>query len=557
MVLMLAEESTTVAYRHMLLGRAEGKDMKDLHSTRRRRAWVTAVALVLSASFASPASAHQTVEEPAAADSHGGLGDYGPDGPITPDDLEPGRRERISDEALAAAQDPALALARASWDQPLDFVHQVHYQLRFRSRFDFLSSDLDHLGQLLRDRPENVGVENLGLFMTDAEADELLRRQELGDRLPDLARAAGEEPAQEEGAEPTRSENFAGVWQDQLDGGRLVVAVVDPSKVDRQALDRLAGGSDNLKVIDVDHSWDEVNTIRDRANKAIQEGDVEAGVRINSTSVGRVIDIYGPDLKTIPADIVALVPDGLGSLTQKDLPVDQGNPNTTHPESEQQPGLRIEFDPGGNCTWGANGHTSSYNYMVFAGHCGPDPSFLGWSDSVEIHQNNSFHLTPGSQFFYSKTDSGWDMERASSPQADSNCYHAVGSCVRYIRWRALHNSWETNSDLVCASLGNTNDYECGLILEEYSTPPSSCTIGNRAVRYDIDTGGGDSGSGLIGPVGTGVTIDAIHTCGDGTEALGQTAYDVKNQLAFDYNCASSKVTGRSAGNWGSCPTYNR
>ena len=175
----------------------------------------------------------------------------------------------------------------------------------------------------------------------------------------------------------------------------------------------------------------------------------------------------------------------------------------THPEAEQQPGLQIELDPGGICTWGINGHSTSWNYLVTAGHCGDPPfeEFAGaFTDDLEIHQDDSFELTPGSQYLESLNSAGWDMKRMASPQADSNCYHAVGSCIRYVQWRALHNSWEVGSDIVCASLGTTNTYICGTVAEEnYSSTAAGCE-GSRWVRYDIDTSGGDSGSGLIGPV---------------------------------------------------------
>jgi hypothetical protein len=504
----------------------------------------------------APASAH------AGPDPEPGLGAYGADGPISRDLLPEHAAERVSDQAITLAQAPALAAARASWDVELDFVSHVYYQLRFRSKTDYLSTAPRHLGTVLRARPQNLGIDTLGLYLTDAEAGEFARRQARGDRIPLLRAALGEPDPVVEGQDPHYGPNFAGVWQDQRDGGALVVALVDPARVDEASLARLAGGEEHLRVVDVDHSWNEVEGFRDSLLEAIDERGVPAGVVIHSTSDGRKLEVFSPDPASVPVDILALVPDELVSLVEGPLPVEESPPTDTHPESEQQPGLQIELDPGGNCTWGINGHSTAWNYLVTAGHCGGATfdQFFGWTDDLEIHQNNSFHLTPGSQFVDSINIDGWDMKRVSTPQADSNCYHAVGSCIRYVQWRALHNSWEVGSDIVCASLGTTNTYECGAVLEENYSGGSGACSGSRYVRYDIDTGGGDSGTGLIGPVASpAVTIDAIHSCGSGTWGFGNTAYDVKTQtsLTWDFNCASSVVTGRSAANWATCPTFDR
>lgn len=505
---------------------------------------------------AAPAAAHE--------DDGQGPGGYGPSGPITRADLPSGIRDRVSDEALDLAVSSGLAEARAGWDSEIDFVGQLDYQLRFRGQTDYLSTEPAHLGALLVDRPLNVGIELYGLYLTGDEAKELERRQVLGDRIEDVVAALGESEPLVEGEMPRYGPNFAGVWMDQKNGGVIVVALVDPSLVDQRQLEQLVGGREHLRVIDVDHAWNEVEAFRDALIEAIRAGGVQAGVRINSTSQGRKLEVILPNPDSITSDILRVVPGDLVSVSEGPLDVEEGDATSTHVEAEQQPGLQIEFDPGGNCTWGANGHTSSYNYLITAGHCGGSAfeNFNGWTNGLEIHQNNSFHLTPGSQYLYSRFTGGWDMKRMSSPQADSNCYHLTGSyhgsgsCVRNVRWRALHNSWEVGADVVCATLGTTNAYECGFVLEEnYSS--TGCE-GSRWVRYDIDTGPGDSGSGLIGvDRSPDVTIDAIHACGSGTTGFGNTAYDVKNRLGFDFNCASSPVTGRSASNWGSCPTYNR
>ena len=504
----------------------------------------------------SPASAHPQL------DAEPGLGDYGTQGPINRDLLPKSIANRVGDNAIALAQAPDLAEARASWDVEMDFVSHVDYQLRFRSKTDYLSTTPGHLGAVLKTRPDNFGIDSLGLYMTDAEVKEFDRRQDRGDQIPLIRAALGESEPKVEGQVPRYGANFGGVWQDQLDGGAIVVALVNPSLADQAGLARLAGGKEHLRVIDVKYSWNQVDGFRDTLMKAIEKRGVGAGVLIDSTAQGRKLEVFAPNPASVPSDLLALVPSDLVSVVAGPLAVEEAPPTDTHPEAEQQPGLSIELDPGGGCTWGINGHSTSWNYLVTAGHCGGDTfgDFAGFTDDLEVHQNDSFELTPGSQYVESFNSVGWDFKRVATPQADSNCYHAVGSCIRYVEWRAFVNSWEIGSDIVCASMGTTNTYECGAVLEENFVGSGSGCEGSRWVRYDIDTSGGDSGSGLIGPVASpAVTIDAIHACGSGTWGFGNTAYDVMTQsgLTWDFNCAASVVTGRAPTAWGACPVIDR
>lgn len=528
------------------------------NSTYGRYLRLAAAAMLVGSLLAVP-----SVPASAQYDTEPGLGNYGAQGPIDRGLLPKYAADRVDDRAIALAQAPQLAAARTSWNVEMDFVFHVDYQLKFRSQTDYLSTDPGHLGALLKNRPRNLGIDSLGLYMTDGEAAEFVRRQERGDRIPLIRAAIGESESKVEGQEPRYGPNFGGVWQDQMDGGAIVLALVDPSRADQARLAQIAGGKEHLRVIDVEYSWNQVQGFRDRLLAALDKRGVPAGVRVNSTGQGRKLEVFSPEPKTVTSDLLGLVPGNLVSVVEGPLDVEEAPPSDTHPEAEQQPGLSIELDPGGICTWGINGHSTVWNYLVTAGHCGDPPfeEFAGaFTDDLEIHQNDSFELTPGSQFLESLNSAGWDMKRMASPQADSNCYHAVGSCIRYVQWRAFHNSWEVGSDIVCASLGTTNNYVCGTVAEEnYSSTAAGCE-GSRWVRYNIDTSNGDSGSGLIGPVASpAVTIDAIHACGSGTSGFGNTAFDVKTQtiLTWDFNCASSVVTGRAPTAWGACPVLDR
>lgn len=227
------------------------------------------------------------------------------------------------------------------------------------------------------------------------------------------------------------------------------------------------------------------------------------------------------------------------------------------------PGLGVKFSGNGLwCTWGVNMHTSSYNYLTTAGHCMPSSLYntTGWT-WVEALQNNSFLLTAGGQFLKSlfvPTGNGrYDMARLLSPQADTNCYQSWNHCASYIRYRALHNSWEINSDTVCASVAGHNDYRCGVVLEENYDDSSSFCVEGRSLRFGMVTTGGDSGGGLIDGTVAQTTIDGIINCNALGWSLANTAYDVKTQLGADFNCASSRVYGRAGGLWGTCPARDR
>lgn len=498
-------------------------------------------------------------------DSHNhGLGTYGATGPISRAQLPAGISERVTDQAIALAQSKEMAQARSNWNGKTDFVWQVHYQLKFRSKMDYLSTEPKHLANVLTTQRDNMGIEALGLYMTDAEAREFERRQKLGDRISEVRALIGAAEPAREGEAPAYDSNYAGIWQDQMDGGAIVVALVDPTLANKYQLQKAVGGEKNIRIIDVNYSWNEVQSYRDALLETFKAYGVPAAARINSTGKGRIIEVVSPNAAEARKLALRVAPADLLKITKGETDSPQGGPTDTHAEADQQPGLQIEFDPGSNCTWGINGHTSSRNYLVTAGHCGGSEyqDFNGWTDGLEIHQNNAFHLTPNSQYLFSINTEPYDMKMMSTPQADSNCYHGNGHCNRNITWRALHNSWEVGSDMVCASMGTSNVYECGTVLElNYSSTSGGCE-GSRWVRYDIDTSGGDSGSGIVGPVAVpDLSIDAIHACGAGTSGFGNTSFDVKTQfntrVDFDFNCASTPVRGRAGSAWSACPTRNR
>ncbi|MFH1330896.1 MAG: hypothetical protein ABIJ48_09640 [Actinomycetota bacterium] len=129
----------------------------------------------------------------------------------------------------AWASDPEILSAigfELGWSSDLELLSAVDYQLEFRAYFDFLDAGEEHLAEALLARPDNMGIRSLNLYMADAEAAELQRRMTLGDTMPMVVEAVtGVDQAEiAEGESPERGPNFGGIWQDQLDGGRITLA---------------------------------------------------------------------------------------------------------------------------------------------------------------------------------------------------------------------------------------------------------------------------------------------------------------------------------------------
>lgn len=290
---------------------------------------------------------------------------------------------------------------------------------------------------------------------------------------------------------------------------------------------------------------------------------------------GMELILSGPSPTALRAALSRVGASGQVDVRRGAVAEAQGKPAATHSYSQQQPGLRIYVkDPPSNppaglnafilCTWGVNGHTNSYNYLVTAGHClTAHENYVGQlGNPFDVFQNSAQtrKLTVTTPWVISETSSSpssgkTDATRIQSNYANDNCYHGAyylsggGHCRYPIRYRASHNSWEINADTTCASLGRSNTWRCGYILEENAV---SAAV-SRLVRNSITTQIGDSGSGMLGGSDT---IDGIHVAGVNGYAHFVTAYDVKRRLGFDFNCANGQAT-KAANQWGACPIINR
>lgn len=483
--------------------------------------------------------------------------------PITRDSLPPGIKTLVEDEAIDAVNSPEFDNVRLEWESHADLVSQVDYQLEFRAYTDFMRRDLTYLAELLTERPVNMGIERMGLYMSAQEATELKRRNALGDEMERLVEAITgvKEGVGPEGEIPEYGPDFGGIWQDQLDGGIIVLAVVESADLNVAELNRIAGGADNLKVVKQPYSYNDVENYRNQLVQELDELGIAHDVAATHNDKGRLLEFRVEDPASIPTAFGSNVPADAFSVVEGSPVIEAGYPDETHSWADQQPGLKIAFRTDSdwitNCGWGFNGHTSSYHYIVSAGHC-HGATFENYSgnpgDDVQIWQNNSsLRIVASSPAWVVSVDtSSYDATRIQSHYADDNCYH--GDTDRPVdpdcRWpmkeRAWHNSWEVGNDQTCVSLSNSADYRCGFILEENHA-------GGNKVRVGVSAQGGDSGSGFKWDY----RIDGVLTdiAIDGSEAFFQTAFHVQDVLGsgFNFNCADGETVRNDPGDWGVCP----
>ncbi len=108
--------------------------------------------------------------------------------------------------------------------------------------------------------------------------------------------------------------NFGGVWGDRQGG--IVVAVLDCSEVDASELARIAGGADLLHLIEVPHTFQQVDDFRDVLIQELEDVGVAGDVSIDSTLSGRLIVVGVLDPHVLPEDFGRAVPADAFVVTQ-------------------------------------------------------------------------------------------------------------------------------------------------------------------------------------------------------------------------------------------------
>lgn len=101
--------------------------------------------------------------------------------------------------------------------------------------------------------------------------------------------------------------NYGGVWGDSAGG--WVVAVLDCSAVDADRVAEIAGGAGAVRLIHVDHTFEEVNDFRDRLVSELRASGVAADVPIDSTLTGRQIRVIVTDTEQLDENFGSGIPE--------------------------------------------------------------------------------------------------------------------------------------------------------------------------------------------------------------------------------------------------------
>ena len=440
-----------------------------------------------------------------------------------------------------------------------------------------MSVEPAHLGALLAERPDNMGLRSISLYMTDAEVSEMTRRDALGDRVSLVVQEVSGvwEPDITEGAMPDYGANFGGIWGDQLDGGRMVLAVVDASLLAIPRIHALVGGVRNLKIVEQPYTYNEVEQYRAALHRELTTLGIAHDIATSHSDTGRLLEIWIEDPAQLPSGFAAAVPTDVFSVVRRMPSRPASRP--WEPHSLFMPGEMFEVrggdgTPGGGGMWAFNGHTSSYSYLITAGHTldGDPPydysNYVGLvGEAVNLWQgypsSSSRDLTLGDTYVVSVylPANNLDAARLESTYANSNFYHGdtdVSVPDPHYGWwmknRAIEPSWEEGYDRTCASLGSSGiawgpvwDYQCGYIIDE--------TFNGVMLLIGVTARSGDSGAGFKWDY----RIDGMLTALSGFNAVAMTAYDVKTTLGsgFDYNCALVRQT-TSPSYWGTCPAVD-
>lgn len=117
--------------------------------------------------------------------------------------------------------------------------------------------------------------------------------------------------------------NFGGVYGDRAGG--WVVAVLDCDVVNVDRVAAIAGGADNVRMIKVAHTFNEVDQFSDDLNAEIADREIPADVIIDSTLDGRQIIVTVEDLDDIPDDFGAGIPFTVeqGNVFSEDIAPDE------------------------------------------------------------------------------------------------------------------------------------------------------------------------------------------------------------------------------------------
>ncbi len=481
-----------------------------------------------------------------------------------PETPEWARAGELADSALFAGAREEWAAASDS-----DLRVQIAYQLSFRRQFDFLDDGEETIAALLEARPLTGSLSELGLYLSANEWSEFQRRVRLGSLVASLRAAVTGLPfdAQMESAEWSwdLGPAFAGLWQDQMDGGKLKLALVqgiplagEPPLSTDSLLSMVPRGQEDLEIIYVRYSFDQLRAYKESVLDVMRSSDIRGIVSVDETANTVLVRTPQPfAVPAVPSDALTFVQVPVSELAF----VAGGMPTAAHSAANLQSGLQIGvWDDARSCgiagTWGFTGHTTSNTYIVTAGHnaifavdgsCDLETtltSYVGYTDISQDADWETLIFRVNHAYTYARLEAIVDGARVlSNAYADTNCYHAGGECASFINQRlSLYNHYVGQP--VCTSLGMTNGYFCGTVTDNDLDDPA-VPLTNQ-VLADIQIQQGDSGAGIKYSTTAHGIARGFYGVYYG-DVVFTPIYYIINRLDFDLNCVES------GGWWTTCP----
>lgn len=367
-------------------------------------------------------------------------------------------------------------------DSPLS-VEELEEQRRYRERIAFESST-EHILALAGNESLRApnDLEKWDLLLSPAEYLEIERRAAL---VEEFARAADYLHSVD------LEDLFGAVWQDHEQGGDLVVALTSQSDEVEASVRGFLRSPDDVRFVVRDTSAKELRDTYGAVTRHLERG-AEPSIAdvIVDEPAGVLTLVVQDDSPDIQAELVALFP-------QNFVRVIAGSPPDVQAElrfdtfSPLRGGLAIHVSGTPNraqCTSGfILRRSDGTQWMTTAGHCGANGTL--WNQGHARTINPIALVGTGGQ-----SDEGVIHIPAA---LGSNWVYLTDTTVRGMFSAQLSNEDPVGSS-VCASYGNSDRIDCGIIENRFVTiqpgPGRPLLLTNHRSVSQADSRPGDSGS---------------------------------------------------------------
>lgn len=347
-------------------------------------------------------------------------------------------------------------------------------------------------------------------------------------------------PALAEAARALLGERFGGLWIDQTDGGRVHVAKL-PGSDDRQLAQvvRAAMPTNSARIVEVDHSEDELISAQDWAYERLEEVNAGASwpldVYLSSDTNSIVFEV--PIDGALTAEQEAVYAEALiryGSMIGRETYDGQGVPdscNTSNNYCSTPLRAGVPIDTAGTCTaaFHARSNSDSKPYILTAGHCiAGHGTSTNWTTK---HPGSATNWVIGRAHNWKYDSTGdvgiirndypnyWGVNNLVLVQA-SGSNGGVAGTTRDTRYRVTAALLSQSGARVCMS-GRTTGTSCGEVKSARTSHTYGGVTVQNLVRATYCRGGGDSG----GPVYAYQRAHGIHVAGRTGTTCGEAYYE--------------------------------